>query len=258
MQPTAYAEVNRILDSLLSRLQQILGEKFTGLYLYGSLIMGDFDLAISDIDLLAVTSSALDDTELGDLHAMHQELAAENPKWDGRIEVAYLSLEALRTYRSHASTIAAISPGEPFHTKEAGKDWLVNWYIVREKGVTLFGPSPKTILDPIAKEEFVDIVRENAKAWAQRLDEFQTRGSQAYAILTLCRALYTSTHGEQLSKKQAALWAAQEFPQWSALIQNALWWREKSWEQDESVDHAATFPEAVRFVHFAIEQIAAT
>jgi predicted nucleotidyltransferase len=256
MQPTAYEVVNRILESLQTHLQEILGQKLVGIYLYGSLVTGAFDLEISDIDLLVVTSSALDEMELAKLHAMHDDLAREYPQWNDRIEVAYLSLEALKTFRLQPSTIAIISPGEPFHTKEAGWDWLMNWYMVREKGVTLFGPSPKTIIDRITKEEFVEMIREHSKDWAHYVEDCRARGSQAYAILTMCRALYTSTHGEQLSKQAAALWAAEEYPEWASLIHNALWWREKSWEQDDSIDHAATFPETRRFVHFAIDQMA--
>jgi aminoglycoside adenylyltransferase-like protein len=78
------------------------------------------------------------------------------------------------------------------------------------------------------------------------------RKSQAYAILTICRALYTYRNGEQVSKKQAAVWAEQEFPEWSSLIQNALLWRADL--RNEQIDHADTFPETLRFVHYAISQ----
>jgi hypothetical protein len=43
--------------------------------------------------------------------------------------------------------------------------------------------------------------------------------------------------------------------QWSALIKNALLWRE-AW-RDEAVDHAATFPDTLRFVQFVLDQIVA-
>jgi predicted nucleotidyltransferase len=51
--PTPYADVNQLLEQLLSSLQTILGKKLVGLYLYGSLVTGDFDHECSDIDLLA-------------------------------------------------------------------------------------------------------------------------------------------------------------------------------------------------------------
>jgi hypothetical protein len=69
----------------------------------------------------------------------------------------------------------------------------------------------------------------------------------------MCRALYAYKNAEQVSKRQAALWVAQELPQWSGLIENAFLWR-AAW-RDEGVDHDATFPETLRFVQFMIAQI---
>jgi hypothetical protein len=50
----------------------------------------------------------------------------------------------------------------------------------------------------------------------------RTPGAQSYAVLTLCRALYTDTHGKQASKKQAALWARAYLPQWPRCYSRAL------------------------------------
>ncbi|MCC6166507.1 MAG: DUF4111 domain-containing protein, partial [Caldilineaceae bacterium] len=76
---------------------------------------------------------------------------------------------------------------------------------------------------------------------------------QAYAILTLCRALYTCRHGAQVSKRQAALWAIETYPQWASLITQALAWRIAL---DDAVDPAPTMPQTTDFVQFAVAQIA--
>lgn len=234
-------------------MRATLGENLVGLYLYGSLVTGDFDPATSDIDLLAVTRSALTEREIASLDKMHADFARQHGDWDGRIEVAYLSVDALKTYRTHASEIAVISPGEPFHTKEAGIDWLINWYVVREKGVVLFGPPQATFIDPITQEEYVRSVREYAAYLQERIDHVYTQPSQAYAILTACRALYTVKTGAIPSKRQAAEWAEKELPEWSTLIRNALAWRE-AW-RDQSADHAATLDQTRRFVREVLESL---
>ncbi|MBW7461426.1 hypothetical protein K0U00_45960, partial [Paenibacillus sepulcri] len=132
--PTTYSEVNQVIGQLLSEMQRVLGSKLVGLYLYGSLVSGDFDAEISDIDLLAVISTGLENAEADKVSRMHQDFARSHGRWDDRIEVAYLSLAALQTFRTRSSMIGIISPGEPFHLKEAGAAWLVNWYLVREYG----------------------------------------------------------------------------------------------------------------------------
>ena len=57
MHPTSYLDMNALLDNLLFQMQQVLGANLVGLYLYGSLVTGDFNPECSDIDLLAVTGS---------------------------------------------------------------------------------------------------------------------------------------------------------------------------------------------------------
>lgn len=249
---TPYPSVNAVLDLLLAQIQAILGDKLVGLYLYGSLVTGDFDLAASDIDLLAATASDIAEQEFARLQHMHDDFARHHQEWDERIEVAYLSAAALKTFRQHLSKIAVISPGEPFHFKEAGSDWLLNWYIVRERGIALYGPSPKLLIDPISKTEYIRSVQAYANEWRERIEHARRRGQQAYAILTLCRACYAVTNGEFASKKQAAAWAEREWPEWSSLIRQALAWRAAS--RDVDVEHDATLPQTRRFVRFAVNQ----
>jgi hypothetical protein len=248
--PTPYADINSLLAELLTGMQTIPGTNLVALYLYGSLVTGDFDHEVSDIDLLAVTASDIDDNEFVALQTMHHDFAAKHREWDDRIEVAYLSIAALKTFRTQVSKIAVISPGEPFHFKEAGKDWLMNWYVVCEKGIVLFGPSIHELIEPITKGELLQAVREHAQAWREWVQAC-ARKAQAYAILTACRALYTLRNGESVSKKRAAIWAAQELPEWSSLIQSALVWRATL--HDENVDHNATLPETRRFVHTILD-----
>jgi len=253
MQPTPYSHINKLLNSLLSQLQDILGKKLIGLYLCGSLVLGDFDPTISDIDLVATLSSDIDEREFEALQNMHTAFATTYKEWDDRIEVCYISVAALKTVRSRTSQIANISPGEPFHRRESRKEWLTDWYLVREKSITLFGPSPKTLIEPISKEEFIQAVKEQTKAWGEWIYDIHTRKSQAYAILTMCRALYAYKNGEQVSKKQAAIWAEKELPRWSSLIKNALLWRE-AW-RDEDVNYEATLQETQQFVIFMMDLI---
>ena len=54
-------EVNLpILSELLEQIQIVLGKEFVGLYLHGSLALGDFDLVKSDIDFAVVTGNHLE------------------------------------------------------------------------------------------------------------------------------------------------------------------------------------------------------
>jgi hypothetical protein len=181
---------------------------------------------------------------------MHDEIARDYKSWDDRIEVQYLSLLGLKTFRTDSTPMAVISPGEPFHTITADHNWLLNWYFVQNYGVTLFGPPPNTFIDPISKEEFIRAVVHQAHQWPKWMPRTRHyRSYQSYAILTMCRSLYTYTHREQVSKKNAAHWAQQALPQWASLIQSALEWRLAA-RLPDPVDHESTYPEARRFVNY--------
>ena len=244
-----HPEVDALLEILLARIREVLGDKLVGLYLYGSLVMGDFDMEASDIDLLAALTSDVTETEFERLQAMHDAIAREHPPWENRIEVQYYSLQGLNTFRDKRTPIAKISPGEPFNLSDAGRDWLMNWYMVREQAVVLYGPPAAEIIGPVSREEYVEAAREHVEEWGPRMAETKDRPSQAYAILTMCRALYTDREGGQLSKKQAAEWVAREYPEWAGITQKALAWR-AAW-REQGIDPEVTWPDTVRFVDFA-------
>ncbi|MBA3628280.1 MAG: DUF4111 domain-containing protein [Actinobacteria bacterium] len=67
----------------------------------------------------------------------------------------------------------------------------------------------------------------------------------SYNLLVLGRGLYAAEYSRQVSKHQAALWAAAEYPGWGRLIRSALIWRSE-W-RNEDVDQASTYPEVSRF-----------
>ena len=250
-----YAEVSVLLEEILARQPEILGERLVGLYVYGSLVAGDFDYEISDVDLLAATGTLIDENEFAALDGMHNGLVDENPFWRDRIEIQYAPLAALKTFKTEKSQIANISPGEPFHFIEAGRDWLLNWYFVRENSITLCGAEPKTIIEPISKREFIEAVREQALERAANVGKAKhSRPYQAYLIMTVCRALYAVENGKQISKRRAASWVKEKFPEYSNLIDNAFKWRAN--RRDKNVNHEATFDETREFIFFIVGQTA--
>ena len=252
---TPYKDINEFLEDIVAELQKVLNENLVGVYLFGSLVWGDFEYESSDIDLLVVTKETISAKEFDQLDAMQKELWKKYKHGqEGMIEVLYASLHSLQKFKTEDNKIAAISPGEEFNIKEAGDHYLMNWYIVREKGITLFGPNPKDIITPISKEEFIQAVKNHAIEWRKWIkDAKNSRPFQAYAILTLCRAYYAYRNADQTSKKKAALWAIKELPQWADLITNAIKWRE-NWRQMD-IDHSMTYSETEKFVNFVIDQL---
>ena len=254
MIPTPYDDVNNILEDVQRSLAGTLSGNLTGIYVYGSLIMGDFDIRVSDIDLLVVTRAHLEQAVVHGLRDLHAALVATYPSWNDRIECAYVPEAALKTFKRQTSVIYVISPGEPLHAKRAGKDWLMNWYIVREYAWTLLGPDPRTIIEPVSLQEYRDCVRTYLRLFPARLAENHRRGFQAYAIITACRGVYTVMAGEVASKQRGAEWAMATFPEWQSFIASALRWRQDRPRNHD--DDEVSYPQTQRFIEFMLKQLA--
>jgi hypothetical protein len=141
-------------------------------------------------------------------------------------EVHYASLDGLKNFRKSTSKMGNISPGEPLHIIDAGIDWLDEWYCVQEYAVTLFGIDKTEVIPHIERCEFIKTICVYARSFRERIKVCEgCRYSQAYAILTLCRALYTLKNEEQVSKLAAARWAMDFLPEYRDIIRNALIWR---------------------------------
>jgi hypothetical protein len=255
MMPTTYPQINVLLDSLLSQMQGVLGEKLVGLYLYGSLVTGDFDQGISDLDLTTALTSDADDVEFDALKGIHVDFVTHHPEWDDRIEVCYVSVDALATVTSQQCPLVNISPGEPFHRTRSRPEWLLSWYFIREESVSLYGPAARTLIEPISKGAMLEAVKGKSRALREWMRYERRRGAQAYAILTLCRCLYTCRYGKQISKRQAALWTANELPEWFTLIQDAVSWRQARREAGQNGE--ATYDVTWVFVDLMVKLIAA-
>lgn len=244
-QATPYPEINAVLHHLLVQVQQILGSEFVGLYLYGSLSSGDFNLHSSDIDFLVVTTHELPESIVGKLEAMHQELARSPLKWAAKLEGSYLPLAHLRRYDPTAPPCPQINEGR-FYTAVHGSDWIIQRHILREQGVALAGPPLQQLIDPVLPAEIRQGVRGILQEWwAPMLDDpsfLQRPDYQAFAVLTMSRALYTLDHGEIASKPASAHWAKQQLgPEWAPFIDQAL-----RWPQEPQPDMLAQTLELIR------------
>jgi hypothetical protein len=185
------------------------------------------------------------------LIALHAHLAALPNPYADRLEGAYVDLAALRRFE----------PGRPFLTVECETplrwkvhetSWLIERWVLREKGIALLGPDPKTLIDPISPADLRDAVHRRIREWATWAADphdpewLPPRSHQAYVVETMCRALYTLAFGELASKRTAAEWAVSALPgPWRGLVETAVARR-----ADATPDEA-TIEDVLRFVQWA-------
>lgn len=213
-----------VLAALVDGIENTLGPRLLGLYLYGSAVLGDFDPKRSDLDLLAVTDGLLP-LEGSGLLAFHDSFQHDHPDWADRIEVGYFPSDVLRDVKPTLGDVVRISPGEPLHRTPALAHWLTDLYSVQEHGVHLLGDASEDHLPTITVAEFKATIRRMVADWVDLVVGVEEERHQAYVRLLMCRSLYACATGEQVSKVRAATWVAEQFPQWRASVDEALRWR---------------------------------
>ena len=228
IKPTPYPDINEVLNVLLRHVKEILGNQFLGMYLYGSLASGDFNPETSDVDFLVVTTAYLSAEKSTELQAMHQRLWESDLKWAARLEGAYTPRDLIRCHDSNGAPCPTVNEGR-YYLARLGSDWIIQRHIVRESGKAVEGPDPKALIDPVSPEDIRSAVRGVLEEWWFPMLEDPSwlagHGSEyhAYAILTMCRALYALEHGTIISKPAAARWAQGELGEpWRHGIEHAI------------------------------------
>lgn len=250
--PTPYPDVNEILGMLLCHVREILQYQFVGMYLFGSLANGDFD-EHSDIDVLIVTNSEIMNDKFVVLKQMHEQIHKTNSRWSFQLEVSYIPTDALRRYDPNNNQHPHLDRGqqEELRIMQHDSDWVVQRSILYERGITLVGPDPKTLIEFVSADELRRAMQPILFNWyasfLNRENPFGSRGYQSYVVLSLCRILYTLQTGKVVSKLKAAEWAKETLtPRWVSTINDALAGR-KTPDREPLADQVHETLEMIRY-----------
>jgi predicted nucleotidyltransferase len=273
---TPFDEVNRALDELTHRIRAQCGENLVGIYLQGSFAVGD-PSPNSDIDLIIAVHRDYTEREIPQLQTLHGALYDElPPPWGQRIELSYAPVPILRRWSPTPRDPIDVPRSDdwrdtgtgspprvyPFIYLDNGARHLtrsehdntrvVRW-VTREKGVTLTGPAPQSLIDPVSS---ADLAAETVEL-LHTVDDFVRTNSlkegwREFFVTLSCRALHTLETGTVASKRVATEWALRTLdPSWHPLIEQS-WaeWRDS--RASLTIDPAQTVLMA-EFVHYARE-----
>jgi hypothetical protein len=210
--------IRSLLQDLATGLRSILGHRLVGLYLGGSLSLGDFCEASSDLDFLAITEGPLSPEDLLAVGIYHSELLKRHPA-AARLEGDYAPREYLIP---DGTTVPVPGCERGVFLPKVGEIMLSadNIYNMREHGITIVGPDPREVLPAVSPDQVRTAVRtmlaDGPGAW-------DTPEQTADGLLNLCRSLCALETGIPTTKSQGALWARGRLePRWLPVIDAAL------------------------------------
>lgn len=248
-----------LVEALLAGVREALADNFVGLYLTGSLALGGFDPATSDVDILVATEHPLSDAEFAAVRALHNRISPNGNQHDVPYDVTYIDRATLRRFAPGQRHVK-VGHGEPLHRGDHRPNWVLERWTVREHGVTLAGPDPKMLIDPVSPDDLRAAVRDELRyrlrAWTDGTwprEEFRQRGTQAFEVATVCRALHTIHTGELCTKDQALDWGLTTLPErWHDLIE---WARQT---RGDPTKDEARFEEALASLRWAVSEAEGT
>ena len=227
--PTPYPELNAVLLELVTGAQAVLGTDFTGAYLQGSFAVGDFD-EFSDVDFLVVVEVRVSEAQWNALQAMHARIHDLPSDWARHLDGSYFPRQLIRHPDPAMTPLPYLDNGSQALVRSDHDNTLVVRWMVRERGVTLAGPEPRQLIEPVPAGQLKDEVRTTMRTWAEELfsspEKMNNRWYQPFAVLSYCRMLHTLETGVVDSKPAGARWAAGALDaSWHGLIQRA--WAER-------------------------------
>ena len=266
------------LDELLIEhahtLQGTSPRNFVGMYLIGSLAVGDFD-AGSDVDFMVVTNEELCSDELLTVGAAHSDYLARDDRWPTHLEYSFFPMAKLQTLSSpFGETSRSPLAGRLLwyfngrHPERSDHDnTLVTRWTLREKGVRVLGPDPASFAPDVTPHELRSEIRNSIRGWDREMvltrgwdreegelssSPHYNRFHQAFFVLNYCRALQGLDEGRITSKREGVQWAKVHVdPRWHSLID--FCWRERC-DPDIHVSQGAdpeVFREVIEFSKYA-------
>ncbi len=261
-----YPDLREILHTFVHEITTELRENLVGIYLVGSIASGDFD-SDSDIDFLVVTNTELTEANMKSLQEIQIKIHSIDSYPAKHLEGSYISVGDLNNWSLVGQKKLYYFDNGSTQYEQSTHDnkWHVRW-ILRERGITLVGQKPESILKSIPRDELSNEtkttmlqVKEFFENEINRsLNFFNSRFGQSFVVLTYCRMLHTLHTGTVQSKKAGATWAKQFLDaKWIKIIDQA-------WHEREGVRFGVKIGqlaeltllyETLEFIKYAITQI---
>ncbi len=278
--PTPFPDLNAVLAHFLTEVRAALGDNFVGAYLQGSFAVGDAD-EHSDCDFIVAVERDLTPDEIGRIDALHaaiHDLPYE--PWRHRLEGSYAPVAVLRRLSAEprdppgelrsadwtdpglGGALARYYPlvyldhGAKRTARSAHDNTQVVRWSLREKGVVLAGPDPRTLIDPVTPAMLREEVLETMSLVAfLGLEPMSMKAWQSFWVGLHCRMLHTLATGRVGSKDAGTAWALEHLEsRWAPLIKKAQAIKEGARELAMEPPDPADVEATRAFAHYALDK----
>ena len=219
--------MDTVINLFAEKSKEILQDSLVGVYLHGSAVMGCYNPAKSDIDLIVVVRDSIPDAVKKTFMDMVVELNDKAPAKGIEMSIVkqsvckpfvyptpfelHFSVAHLDRYRKDPDDYVSKMKGED-------KDLAAHFTIINHRGKCLYGASVKETFADVPVQDYIDSI------WFDVADaKEEIADAPMYLILNLARVLAYLKDGLVLSKKEGGEWALNNLPdRCFSLIQTAM------------------------------------
>lgn len=195
-----------VCSELIKELELILKDNVLSVYLYGSCVLNDFRLGWSDIDVLVLTKTVIEDEILTKLLTLRQDLLKKQPdnKYFRSFEGAILPFDAFKN-QTDSKVVYWGTKGEKIKSNYKLDSFSTKELI--EDSVLLYG---EDLRNQFVLPAFQNLKQDISYHLKTIREHAQTTDRNLYSFgwfLDISRCIYTLKTGKIISKTKAGKWA---------------------------------------------------
>ena len=204
-------EIAAFGDQVASALARILGDELVGVCFVGSVALGGYVSGESDVDIVGVSRSALDERQKRSVAAAIVTVSEACPARGVEFTLYRRDVAGSLPRGADFEVNANAGPHMPIavHLDAAAEQGF--WYVIdraiaHRSGVAVTGPRPRAVFADVPRRILLDALSASM-AW-HRLHEKAT----LYSVLNACRAWRFAAEDVLGSKLDGAAWARTRWP----------------------------------------------
>lgn len=197
------------IDRMIFEITQKLNQKVHSIWLYGSVVLNDFHLGWSDIDLIAFTDEPITEMQAEQLVTLRQSLSNEFPEnpYYPCFEGAILNLQEYLT-NNYTKVIYWGTSGQRI-TDRYEPD-VFSRYELAKYGRTVYGKNNRGIFLVPSRDELVSAIQNHYDTIRKYAVQTNESIYSCGWLLDIARCIYTLRYNDVIGKTHAGIWALNE------------------------------------------------
>lgn len=201
--------MNEAIHRMTDRIVSVMDGKVNSIWIYGSIVLNDFQLGWSDIDFIALTENEITEKQAGDLLMLRQSMLSDES--DNQYYRSFEGIIANINEYFTGNYIRLVYWGTSGQriTDSYSRDVFSSFQLSRY-GRIVYGNADRSIFREPTRQEIVDAIKshyETIRKYAQKTDE---RLYSCGWLLDIARCIYSLRYNDVISKTQAGIWALNE------------------------------------------------